>query len=239
MLARSSRSFRTRLAVLLALLAAGCASSRETATAGDPYVLVLLRTGPDAGRYSKEERGELQQGHLATIVRLTEAGELVVAGPCGQPNPDPTLRGIYVFDAADPAEVEAHVAADPAIAGGVLAVEPHRMRTSYDLVARARRDLAASEARRRAGDDRMEAGMRAYVFALSDDAAAFERALAGDARLVFTAQLDGGPRGFHLLDTADLAAAESWLAPLAGPLGTHSLHPWYGSEELARPSDAP
>jgi uncharacterized protein len=51
---------------------------------------------------------------------LAEKKKLVVAGPMMV---DTTLRGIFIFDAADQAEVDSLVRSDPAIHSGHLAAE--------------------------------------------------------------------------------------------------------------------
>lgn len=65
---------------------------------------------------------ELQQAHLANIMRLAELKKLVVAGPFGDDTP---LRGIFVFRVASLDEARALAATDPAVRAGRLKIEMH------------------------------------------------------------------------------------------------------------------
>lgn len=226
--------------LLLSLLFCLVTSCRTgSSTDGHPpemvreYTLVLLRAGPGAATRTPEERQEIQRGHMATIQHLARERHLLVAGPLGQTNPDPTLRGIFVFDTADPSDVAAWVASDPAVASEVLVFEMQPMCTAADLVGISDRDMADQATRHAAGDMRMEAGMRTYVFALAEDGPRLERTLVGDPGLLLSARLSGGPWGFYLFDAADLDGARTWLGDRADRLGPVRLYPWYGSENLA------
>ena len=86
------------------------------------YVLGLLRKGPHYGEGTKEEGAKIQAGHLANIQKMADAGKLIVAGPM-MDNGD--LRGIFIFRAGSPAEVQDMVEQDPAIQSGRLALELH------------------------------------------------------------------------------------------------------------------
>lgn len=86
------------------------------------YVLGLLRKGPNSAQGTKEEAAKIQEGHLANIRKMAEAGKLIVAGPMGD-NGD--LRGIFIFDAKSPEEVRDMINQDPAIQSGRLVVELH------------------------------------------------------------------------------------------------------------------
>ncbi len=85
------------------------------------YVIAFLKAGPNRGQ-SAEEGKQLMQAHLANIVRLAEAGSLVVAGPFLDEGP---LRGIYIFKVATVEEARALTATDPAIQAGRLEMELH------------------------------------------------------------------------------------------------------------------
>lgn len=64
--------------------------------------------------------------HLANLEHLLAEGTLVLAGPTlGSTN-----TGIAIFDAPDREAAEAIMAADPAIAGGVVRGELREMRVS-------------------------------------------------------------------------------------------------------------
>jgi uncharacterized protein YciI len=85
------------------------------------YVVAFLKEGPSRAQ-PPEEAKRLMQAHLANIVRLADAGSLVVAGPFLDDGP---LRGIYIFKVATVEEARALTATDPAIQAGRLEMELH------------------------------------------------------------------------------------------------------------------
>lgn len=86
------------------------------------YVLGLLKKGPKWGEGSKEETAKLQEGHMANIRRMGESGKLIVAGPLTD---NGEIRGIFIFQAKTPAEVQEMATDDPAIKAGRLVLELH------------------------------------------------------------------------------------------------------------------
>ena len=84
------------------------------------YVMAFLKKGPDADKFSSEERSEIQKGHMANIQKLSASGKLILAGPFidGQ-----DLRGIFLFDVPTIEEATELTATDPAIMAGVLTME--------------------------------------------------------------------------------------------------------------------
>jgi uncharacterized protein YciI len=85
------------------------------------YVIAFLKEGPNRTQ-PPEEAKKLMQAHLANIVRLADAGSLVLAGPFLDEGP---LRGIYIFKVATVDEARALTATDPAIQAGRLEMELH------------------------------------------------------------------------------------------------------------------
>ncbi len=85
------------------------------------YVIAFLKEGPNRGQ-PPEESKQLMQAHLANIIRLADAGSLVVAGPFLDSGP---LRGIYIFKVETVEEARALTATDPAIQAGRLEMELH------------------------------------------------------------------------------------------------------------------
>lgn len=83
------------------------------------YTLVLLTPGPRTD-IPTAERDSLFRGHMANIVRMAEAGQLVLAGPFEK---NPSYRGLYVFTTPTIAATRPLLDSDPAIAGGALAFE--------------------------------------------------------------------------------------------------------------------
>ena len=82
----------------------------------------LLVRPPTAPELSSEERGLVQEGHMANINAMAKAGELLIAGPFEE---DTSLRGVFVFRTTDRAKIEELVSKDPAVARGRLKVEPY------------------------------------------------------------------------------------------------------------------
>jgi uncharacterized protein YciI len=82
----------------------------------------LLVRPPTAPDLSSEERGLVQEGHMANINAMAKAGELLIAGPFEE---DTSLRGVFVFRTTDRAKIEELVSKDPAVARGRLKVEPY------------------------------------------------------------------------------------------------------------------
>ena len=65
---------------------------------------------------------KIQDGHMANITSLYNAGKLKVAGPFGD---DGDWRGIFIFDCETKEEVEKLLVTDPAINAGRLAYNIH------------------------------------------------------------------------------------------------------------------
>lgn len=84
------------------------------------YVIAFLYSGDRVAEYSKEERAEIQKGHLANISKLADIGKLILAGPFFG---NEAMRGIFVFDVASIEEAETLTNTDPSIKAGVLKME--------------------------------------------------------------------------------------------------------------------
>ena len=80
------------------------------------YWLVLLQKGPNRNQDSISA-GKIQAAHMANINRLAKEGKLVMAGPIGV---EGDLRGIFLMNCADSAEVENFVRTDSAVITGRL-----------------------------------------------------------------------------------------------------------------------
>lgn len=86
------------------------------------WYVVLLKKGPTWSADATPELEVLQQGHLAHLASLAQAGKLVEAGPV-QDHGDGALRGVCLYrgDAvASLDELKALVEADPSIQAGRL-----------------------------------------------------------------------------------------------------------------------
>lgn len=236
----------TILILLAAFLASGCASpasppeasqARDAETTKDDYVLVVLNRGPAVASLSDAERQTIQAEHLANIGRLAEAGNIVVAGPFGRENHDPTQRGIFIFDVATLEEAEALTRTDPAVIGGVLTMELSRMTTDADLRGALAAELAEQQAARDAGRERpMSETIRAYVLVRADDGAKADRVIAEAVpsdRIVVTARLDDGGT-FSIIDSTSVAEVRGWLDGRQDAIGSMTIDEWYAGALLVR-----
>ena len=84
------------------------------------YVLVIIKTGPKTD-VSQAVRDSLMSGHMSNIGRMSDRGELVMAGPLGKN--DRQYRGIYIFNVRTVEEAKAIAQTDPAISAGYFDVE--------------------------------------------------------------------------------------------------------------------
>lgn len=83
------------------------------------YVMAFLLKGPNRDLDSAK-RADLQKAHLKNIMRMAEAGKLVLAGPffgSGE------IRGIYVFNVQSLEEAKALTNTDPAVQAGSLVMD--------------------------------------------------------------------------------------------------------------------
>lgn len=83
------------------------------------YWLILLKKGPTRNQDSISAE-KIQAGHMANINRLAKEGKLIMAGPMGI---DGDLRGIFIMDCKDSAEVAKFVNTDTAVITGRLKME--------------------------------------------------------------------------------------------------------------------
>lgn len=85
------------------------------------YYFVMLSKGPNRSQDSTTA-AKLQEGHMANIKSMHEAGKLCIAGPFGD-NGD--WRGIFILDVKTMEEAKSLLEKDPAIAAGRLKYEMH------------------------------------------------------------------------------------------------------------------
>jgi len=85
------------------------------------YVMAFLKAGPNRDQDSVQ-KAALQRAHLDNIIRLSNEGKLVLAGPFMD---DTEIRGIYVFAVETVKEAEELTNSDPAVKAGSLIMELH------------------------------------------------------------------------------------------------------------------
>jgi uncharacterized protein YciI len=84
----------------------------------DDFSLAVLLLRNDAPELDEEAASALQDAHLAHLARLHDGGQLIAAGPVG----DPRLRGFSLFRAGVE-ETRELCAQDPAVLAGRLEIE--------------------------------------------------------------------------------------------------------------------
>lgn len=94
------------------------------------YVLVVLKTGPNR-MPDGPERNAMFRGHFANIKRLSDEGQLVLAGPFDGVD---GWRGLFVFAVKDIEEARRLTATDPVIVNGEMVAEFHRYYGSAALM---------------------------------------------------------------------------------------------------------
>jgi uncharacterized protein YciI len=86
------------------------------------YYMVFLRKGPNWTATSTPETKEIQQAHLANIVRLQKEGKMAVAGPFMDRG---DILGIFIYQNVTSDEAKALTETDPAVRAGRLVMEVH------------------------------------------------------------------------------------------------------------------
>src|SRR5215213_408987 len=87
------------------------------------YIFGILVRGPKWTKEETEETKKIQEGHLANINRLAEAGKLVLAGPFENGG---ERRGVFIFKVDSLEEAQALTDTDPAVIAGRLKIELHQ-----------------------------------------------------------------------------------------------------------------
>ena len=96
-----------------------------------PYVLVILKTGPNK-MAAGPERDKMFKGHFANMERLAGEKKLVFAGPLdGVEN----RRGIFIMATPDIEVARGYVATDPVIISGEMVADYHKLYGSAALMA--------------------------------------------------------------------------------------------------------
>jgi uncharacterized protein YciI len=235
-----------RAGLLACVALAGCASTTgggRDAAEPPTYMLVSLLRGEQAAGMSDAERTEIQREHMDNIRRLALEGTLLVAGPFGKDNHDPSVRGIFVFDVDTVDAARTLTDSDPAVQKGVLAMAIEPLTTDADLKAALAADIAAdADAKARGVERPMSESIRAYVLVRCDDGDRIERALragAGADSIIVAGRTEGG-RGFFILDAKETRTVREWLASAASANAGVFVDEWWSGVHLveARRGDA-
>ena len=95
-----------------------------------PYVLVILKTGPNSVPEGPE-REDMFRGHFANMKRLSGEGKLALAGPFDGTD---GWRGLFIFAVSDIEEAKKLTATDPVILKGEMVAEYHKYYGSAALM---------------------------------------------------------------------------------------------------------
>lgn len=93
------------------------------------YFLGFLVRGDKFTSAESPERQRIQEGHLANMKRLADAGKLVAGGPFAE---DIELRGIFVFKTANLDEANELTNTDPAVQADRLKIQLHEWKLPLD-----------------------------------------------------------------------------------------------------------
>lgn len=204
-----------KIALGLVILLAGCAASKTTgesgagAPTGHDYTFAFLLAGTRAGDIDEQTVAEASAGHRAHIEALGAEGDLLLAGPFGEPRANDRWRGIYILDSPDMNVAHELAHADPAVVAGLFELELLPWRSDVDLNPM----RALLEQEKAAGMPFMPA---AYVLAIGEPGAASREVLdhlEGKGRIICAGELGGARDGqvLMLLTTETVEEARAWL----------------------------
>lgn len=126
------RAARLALGVIPLGLLVGCTAHDSFPDDRADYVLIYLKSGPNSGAGTKDERSKMFAGHMANIHRLASEKKLLIAGPFDKPS-DSALRGLFVLDVPTIAEALSLANTDPGVQAGEFVADAHRMRATDRL----------------------------------------------------------------------------------------------------------
>ncbi len=196
------------------------------------YVFVFITTG-ERTDLTPEDRQEAFSGHFGNMRRMSETGDLLIAGPLGEPKSDPNHRGLFVFDETDRDRGLALANTDPTVEMGVFVMTAFVMTTDEPLTALLELDRAAIA---KLGENPPPgANARAYTLATAPfDVELYEKAGKAEGVLI-AARLHGSGEDesdeiLLWLDAENEEAAKKVTGSLEGDW---TLHGWYGSKSVA------
>jgi uncharacterized protein YciI len=115
----------TRFLTLVALVLAVAAPVRgeEKKFEFETYQLVLLRRPANAPALGEAELEKLQAQHIGHLKKMAAEGKMVVAGPFGGDQRDPSLRGLCLYRVGSVDEARRLASEDPMVKAGRLRPE--------------------------------------------------------------------------------------------------------------------
>ncbi len=114
------------LLLISILILVGKANAQDSDTTKDgqmkQYYFVFLKSGPNKDYSDTAKMHKYQEGHMNNIKHMADIGKLSIAGPFGD---NTELRGIFIMNVKDEAEIKELLAKDVYIQEGYLITEVH------------------------------------------------------------------------------------------------------------------
>jgi uncharacterized protein YciI len=224
-----------RTLLLLAFLAAvpscfaSCAAApRAPRDEAPARSWVWIVTGPRDADVQGEARSAAFAGHFANMGRMAEAGEMLVAGPFGEPRARDDHRGVFVLATSDLAEAQRVADSDPTAQAGVFRFEIEPFTCAAPL-----ERLTAMHAAATADVENPPPGYhcRPYVLVAGAPAAAAEMALASTP-VLFRGRIGAGANE-RALACLDAQTADEAHALVTSEDVAWTVMPWFATEEIA------
>src|SRR5262245_52576773 len=128
---------RTSIIAIVLVALAGQVTSRSTHAQGAKpqvvispngtemftYYVVLLRRGPKWTSAVTPETSAVSKAHMDNIERLTQSGQMLVAGPFLDQNGDKALTGMFILRVGSAGEAKSLAESDPAVKAGRFVYE--------------------------------------------------------------------------------------------------------------------
>ncbi|MDA1259431.1 MAG: YciI family protein [Planctomycetota bacterium] len=219
---------------LLTLLLGACAAPNRAPE--HEWCWVWILTGPRDAQVQGEERQAAFAGHFTNMERMAVAGEMLLAGPFGEPRAQPDHRGVFLLATENSDRAREIADSDPTAQAGVFefAIEGFRTVDALDRIT-AMHTRAVAES----GVENPPMGFhaRSYVLLTGWPAVAAEQALdPRDAQVLFAGRLgtDTNERALYCLDAQTAEEVWAWLGALPTDEVEWRVMPWFASEEVAK-----
>lgn len=213
------------------------------------YVFVFIRTGPTTD-LTPQEQSEAFAGHFSNMSRMADAGDLLIAGPFGEPLASPEHRGLFVLDALTLEEGMAHANTDPTTKLGVFVLQGHVFTTDRPLTELPRHEKEAEAARLADPDVPDEWAGRMFFLVTAPFTEGRLSELSQTEGVLIAGRLHGsGPDAdgdglpddqvLAWLDASDADTAKSVLGvtPDNAENEPWTWHGWYGSASVEKMAD--
>jgi len=219
---------------LLTLLLGACAAPNRAPE--HEWCWVWILTGPRDAQVQGDSRQAAFAGHFANMERMAVAGEMLLAGPFGEPRAEANHRGIFILATGDSERAREIADSDPTAQAGVFefAIEMLRTPDPLDRIT-AMHVRAVAES----GEVNPAPGFhaRSYVLLTGWPVAAAQSAMdAMTSQVLFAGRLgtDTNERALYCLDAQTAEEVWAWLGALPADEVEWRVMPWFASEEVAK-----